>query len=198
MVSHDRRFLQTLSRAMVWLDRGATRRLDEGFASFETWRDAVLEEEERERHKLGRRIVREEDWLRYGVTARRKRNMRRVGELAALRQRRREALRPPGRPAHGGGRGVRFGHAGDRGPRASPSRFGGRAVVRNFSTRIMRGDRVGIVGPNGAGKTTLLSLLTGAMPPDAGTVRLGTGLSMVGLDQNRGRPRPGRSAWPRR
>src|SRR3712207_9538084 len=88
---------------MVWLDRGTTRRLDEGFASFEAWRDAVLEEEERERHKLGRQILREEDWLRYGVTARRKRNMRRAGELAALRQRRREALRPPGGPGQAAG-----------------------------------------------------------------------------------------------
>src|SRR3712207_1631946 len=83
---------------MVWLDRGTTRRLDEGFASFEAWRDAVLEEEERERHKLGRQIAREEDWLRHGVTARRKRNMRRVGELEALRRRRRDALKSQGGP----------------------------------------------------------------------------------------------------
>ena len=184
LVSHDRRFLQTLSRAMVWLDRGTTRRLDQGFASFEAWRDAVLEEEERERHKLGRQILREEDWLRYGVTARRKRNMRRVGELAELRQRRREALRPQGGPrmaaAEASGSGTLVIEA-----RGIGKAFGGRAVVRDFSTRVMRGDRVGIVGPNGAGKTTLLSLLTGAITPDAGTVRLGTGLSMVGLDQKR-------------
>ena len=184
LISHDRRFLQTLSRAMVWLDRGTTRRLDEGFASFEGWRDAVLEEEERERHKLGRQILREEDWLRYGVTARRKRNMRRVGELAALRQRRREALRPQGGPrmaaAEASGSGTLVIEA-----KGIAKSFGGRAVVRDFSTRILRGDRVGIVGPNGAGKTTLLSMLTGASPPDAGTVRLGTALSMVGLDQKR-------------
>ncbi|GAA0593762.1 ATP-binding cassette domain-containing protein [Craurococcus roseus] len=184
LVSHDRRLLQTLSRAMVWLDRGATRRLDEGFASFEAWRDAVLEEEERERHKLGRQILREEDWLRYGVTARRKRNMRRVGELAALRQRRRDALRPQGGPrmaaAEASGSGTLVIEA-----QGVAKSLGGRTVVRDFSTRIMRGDRVGIVGPNGAGKTTLLSLLTGAMPPDSGAVRLGTGLSTVGLDQKR-------------
>ena len=184
LISHDRRFLQALSRAMVWLDRGTTRRLDEGFASFEAWRDAVLEEEERDRHKLGRQILREEDWLRYGVTARRKRNMRRVGELAALRQRRREALRPQGGPrmaaAEASGSGTLVIEA-----KGIAKSLGGRAVVRDFSTRIMRGDRVGIVGPNGAGKTTLLSLLTGASPPDAGTVRVGTALSMVGLDQKR-------------
>src|SRR5712671_5938049 len=89
LISHDRRFLTRLSRATVWLDRGVTRRIERGFASFEEWRDQVLEEEEREQHKLGRKIVAEEHWMRYGVTARRKRNMRRVGELAALRKQRR-------------------------------------------------------------------------------------------------------------
>src|SRR5207237_7792266 len=90
LISHDRRFLTRLSRATVWLDRGVTRRIERGFASFEEWRDQVLEEEEREQHKLGRKIVAEEHWMRYGVTARRKRNMRRVGELADLRKRFRE------------------------------------------------------------------------------------------------------------
>src|SRR6266478_4291380 len=89
LISHDRRFLEKLGRATVWLDRGVTRRIERGFASFEEWRDQTLEEEEREQHKLGRRIVAEEHWMRYGVTARRKRNVRRVGELKALRERRR-------------------------------------------------------------------------------------------------------------
>src|SRR5690606_34612317 len=70
VISHDRRFLETVSRATVWLDRGRTRRLGRGFAHFEAWRDAILEEEERDLHKLGRQIAREEDWVRYGVTAR--------------------------------------------------------------------------------------------------------------------------------
>ena len=85
LISHDRRFLERISRATIWLDRGGTRRLDKGFAHFEEWRDQVLEEEEIEQHKLGRQIEREEHWLRYGVTARRKRNMRRLGNLQALR-----------------------------------------------------------------------------------------------------------------
>src|SRR5690348_9003232 len=88
IISHDRRFLSTLTRATVWLDRGVTRRIERGFAHFEEWRDMLLAEEEREQHKLDRKIAAEEDWMRYGVTGRRKRNMRRVGELAALRERR--------------------------------------------------------------------------------------------------------------
>ena len=184
LISHDRRFLESLSRSMVWLDRGTTRRLEQGFAQFETWRDQVLEEEERDAHKLAREIVREEHWLRYGVTARRKRNMRRVGELQALREKHRQRRGPQGgvklaaTEAEGSGSLV---IAAERISKA----FGGRPVVRDFSTRILRGDRVGLVGPNGAGKTTLLNMLTGALPPDSGEVRLGTGMEMVTLDQRR-------------
>ena len=184
LISHDRRFLETLSRAMVWLDRGATRRLEQGFASFETWRDQVLEEEAAAAHKLTRKIAREEDWLRYGVTARRKRNVRRLGDLHELRKRRRERVGAVGRvsmaAAEGGGSGSLVVAAEE-----IAKSYGGRAVVRPFSTRILRGDRVGIVGPNGAGKTTLLSMLTGALAPDSGEVRLGTGLEMISLDQRR-------------
>ena len=79
LISHDKRLLADLTKATIWLDRGRARRLDQGFSAFEAWRDAKLEEEELERHKLDRKIVEEEHWMRYGVTARRKRNMRRVG-----------------------------------------------------------------------------------------------------------------------
>ena len=96
IISHDRRFLQNLTRATVWLDRGQTRRLDRGFAEFEPWRDAVLEEEERDAHKLDRKIVAEEHWVRYGVSGRRKRNMNRLGRLQDMRQERREARRVQG------------------------------------------------------------------------------------------------------
>ncbi len=184
-ISHDRRFLETLSRAMVWLDRGTTRRLEQGFSKFEEWRDKILEEEEMEAHKLDRQIVREEHWMRYGVTARRKRNVRRVGELAGLRQRRREALSATGNvrmvasEAEGGGSVVMKAESVTKAYGDQP------AVVRDFSTRILRRDRVGIVGPNGAGKTTLLNLLTGVLAPDEGRVQLGTSLAMVTLDQKR-------------
>lgn len=184
LISHDRRFLESMTREMVWLDRGITRRLARGFAHFEEWRDEVLAQEELEAHKLDRQIAREEDWMRYGVTARRKRNMRRVGELAALRQQRRERRAAQGgvrmAAAEGEGSGTQVVSAEGLG-----KSFGGRAVVRDFSARILRGDRVGIVGPNGAGKTTLLSMLTGTLAPDEGVVRLGTNLEMVTLDQRR-------------
>ncbi|RWM17474.1 ABC-F family ATP-binding cassette domain-containing protein [Mesorhizobium sp.] len=184
LISHDRRFLERVSRATVWLDRGQTRRLDRGFAHFEEWRDQVLEEEEREQHKLGRQIVREEHWLRYGVTARRKRNMRRLGELQAMRQRFRN---------HRGAEGTATMVASDAAEsgklvieaKGIEKSFGDLTVVKSFSTRIQRGDRVGLVGPNGVGKTTLLKMLTGELAPDAGSVRLGVNLEIAALDQKR-------------
>lgn len=184
VISHDRRFLENVSRATVWLDRGVTRRLEKGFAHFEDWRDTVLEEEERERHKLGRQIAREEDWLRYGVTARRKRNVRRLGELKQMRERFRTARRAEGTAVL---------EAADTPESARlvieatnlEKRYGERALVKGFSCRILRGDRIGLVGPNGAGKTTLLKLLTGVIPPDAGHLRLGARLEIATLDQRR-------------
>ena len=184
LVSHDRRLLEHLSRRTVWLDRGVTRTLDNGFGAFEAWRDLLLEQEEAEHHKLGRKIAMEEDWLRYGVTARRTRNQRRLGELHVLRQQHRERRSAQGQARMTAAQAELSGRLVAAAERISKS-YGGRAVVRDFSARILRGDRVGIVGPNGAGKTTLLNLLTGALMPDAGEVRLGTNLAQVTLDQRR-------------
>ena len=184
LISHDRRLLERVSRATVWLDRGVTRSLDRGFASFEAWRDTVLEQEETERHKLSRKIAAEEDWLRYGVTARRKRNQKRLADLQAMRKRRKEQRAAQGTVRLSAAGADLSGHLVIAAEGVSKS-FGGRPIVRDFSTRIMRGDRVGIVGPNGAGKTTLLNLLTGALAPDAGEVRLGANLAPVVLDQRR-------------
>ena len=184
LISHDRRLLERVSRSIVWLDRGRTRRIDRGFAHFEAWRDEVLEQEERDAHKLGRQIAREEDWMRYGVTARRKRNVRRVAELGALREERRERVRPVGGAKLEASASEISGKLVVKAEAAAKS-YDGRPIVRGFTTRIQRGDRIGIVGPNGAGKTTLLGLLTGGLAPDAGTVTLGTGIDMVTLDQTR-------------
>ena len=189
VISHDRRLLADLTRATVWIDRGRTRRLDQGFAAFETWRDALLEEEEIARHKLDRKIVDEEHWMRYGVTARRKRNMRRVGELSALRNERRDARRATGvatmvvQEAKASGALVIE-------VEGISKAYDEREIVKDFSLRVMRGDRIGIVGANGAGKTTLVNLLTGALAPDSGTVRLGANVAMAALDQRRASLQP--------
>src|SRR6202045_3286429 len=184
LVSHDRRLLERFSRSTVWLDRGVTRVLDEGFSAFEAWRDAVLSQEADEQHKLGRKIAMEEDWLRYGVTARRTRNQCRLAELHALRRKRREhrgatdTARLEAAQADLSGRLVAAAEG-------ISKAYDDHLIVRNLSVRIMRGDRVGIVGPNGAGKTTLLNLLTGVLVPDAGGISLGTNLAKVVLDQRR-------------
>ncbi len=184
LISHDRRFLENLSRSTVWISQGSARRLDKGFGAFEPWRDEILENEETDRHKLDRKIVREEHWLRHGVSARRKRNQGRLRDLFDMRDQRRTARRPAGSvkmaAAESESSGKRVIEA-----KGISKAYGDLVVVEDFTTRIVRGDRVGLVGPNGAGKTTLLNILTGDMPPDSGTVQLGAGLERVSLDQRR-------------
>ncbi len=184
LISHDRQLLEAATTETLWVDRGRTHQVSSGFGAFEAWRDAYLEKEAADAHKLDRKIAMEEDWVRYGVTARRKRNVRRMAELEALRTRKREARKPQG--------GVSFSVA-----EASPSSsrvirvtnisksFDGRAIVKEFSIDIMRGDRIAIVGPNGVGKTTLLQLVTGQIEADSGEGRRADNLQMVTLDQNR-------------
>jgi ATP-binding cassette subfamily F protein uup len=184
IISHDRRFLQNLSRATVWLDRGQTKRHDRGFGEFEAWRDAVLEQEERDAQKLDRKIVSEEHWVRYGVTGRRKRNVRRMAELAGLRTQRREALKAVGEVKISVAEGKVSGKLVVEAEKVSKS-FGDRKIVSDLSLRVLRGDRLALVGPNGAGKSTLINLLTGELAPDAGAVRLGANLQMATLDQRR-------------
>jgi ATP-binding cassette subfamily F protein uup len=184
LISHDRRLLANLSRSTVWLDRGQTRRIDRGFADFEAWRDEILAEEEREQHKLDRKIVAEEDWLRYGVTARRKRNVRRLGDLQKLRQARRDYRAAAGKASLTPAPAERSGRLVIEAERVAKA-FENRSIVNGFSTRIQRGDRIGIVGPNGSGKTTLLKLLVGELAPDSGMVRLGASIQMATLDQQR-------------
>ena len=184
LISHDRRFLETITTRTVWVDRGATRALDRGFRDFEAWRDKTLEEEEVQAHKLDRKIVAEEHWVRYGVTARRKRNVRRMRELGELRRERRERKRPTGNVAFSANEATPSGKRVIIADRISKA-FGDRIVVDGFSIEIARGDRIGIVGPNGAGKTTLLRMLTGELAPDKGDVAIGAGVLMITLDQRR-------------
>ncbi len=189
LISHDRRFLETVTTDTVWIDRGATRTAGCGFKDFEAWRDKFLEEEAAALHKLGRKIVAEEHWIRYGVTARRKRNMRRVGELQALRRQLRDTRRVEGAAAFAVQSGAQSGKRAIVAEHVSKS-YGGRKIIDDFSIEIARGDRIGVVGPNGAGKTTLVNLLTGALSPDQGKITLGTNLETVSLDQRRARLKP--------
>ncbi|MCB9992525.1 MAG: ABC-F family ATP-binding cassette domain-containing protein [Hyphomicrobiaceae bacterium] len=189
LISHDRRFLENLSTATLWLDRGRTRSLDQGFAAFEQWRDRMLDEEAEAQHKLARKIAAEEHWLRYGVTARRKRNVRRLAGLQALREKHRTHRGPEGNVgftlAEGGRAGAIVIDAKGLG-----KSFGARTIVAGLDLRLMRGDCLAIVGPNGAGKTTLLNLLLGDLPPDEGTVTRGSGVELAHLDQTRTRVPP--------
>lgn len=184
LISHDRRFLEKVSTATVWLDRGTSRRLDRGFAFFEAWRDQVLEAEELEQHKLGKAIEREEHWLRYGVTARRKRNMRRLGELQTMRSQYRGHKGPQGTVQASTSDAQESGKLVIEADKITKS-YDDRPIVAPFSIRVHRGDCIGLVGPNGAGKTTLLKMLTGQLAPDSGTVKLGTNLEIATLDQKR-------------
>jgi len=184
LISHDRRFLGNLSRGTAWLDRGQIRQIDRGFNSFEEWRDEVLAEEERDQHKLDRKIVEEEHWLRHGVSGRRKRNVKRLAGLHDLRAQRRDYRGAQGNATLAAAEADKSGKLVVEAKGISRS-YGERKIVDDFSIRIQRGDRIGIVGPNGAGKTTLVNMLTGAEPPDSGSFRLGTNLEMATLDQHR-------------
>jgi ABC transport system ATP-binding/permease protein len=183
IVSHDRMFQNNLAERTVWLDRGRTRLLGRGFSEFEAWRDSLLEEEERAEHKFDRKIAAEEHWLRYGVTARRKRNQMRLEGLAAMRAEQRQRLASANLKLEAAEADVSATLVIEA-KRVTKS-FGERAIVENFSTRILRGDRLGLVGANGAGKTTLIRLLTKTVAPDQGFVRHGANVFMAALDQDR-------------
>lgn len=184
LISHDRRFLQDLSRATVWLDRRRTRRLERGFGAFENWRDEVLAQEEIDRHKLDRKIAMEEDWVRYGVSGRRKRNQGRLAKLNTMRQGRREQLRVTGQVKLAASEAEEGSTRVIEAKKISKS-YGEKLIVDDFSTRILRGDRVGIVGANGVGKTTLLNMLIGKSKPDTGNVKIAVNVQIAALDQNR-------------
>ncbi|VXC83561.1 ABC-F family ATP-binding cassette domain-containing protein [Oceanicaulis alexandrii] len=189
LISHDRRFLENLTRQTIWIDRGTTRRLDRGFAHFESWRDEVFEAEELERHKLERQIAREEDWMRYGVTARRKRNVRRVGELQSMKSDLKNWRGPQGAASLSVSEADRSGKLVIEAEHISKA-YDGRPIFTDLSIKIARGDRIALVGPNGAGKTTLIKVLTGQIEPDSGTVKLGTNLEIASLDQRRAALKP--------
>ncbi|WP_340300825.1 ABC-F family ATP-binding cassette domain-containing protein [Roseobacter sp. HKCCD5988] len=194
VISHDRAFLNALTRATLWVDRGQVRRNEQGFASFEAWRDKVWDEEDTARHKLDRKIKSEARWAVEGISARRKRNQGRVRALADLRAERAAMIRRQSTAAMVLEEGSQSGRKVIEAKGISKS-FVETQILKPFDLRILRGDRVGFVGPNGAGKTTLLNLLTGQLAPDTGQVTLGKGLEMAVFDQNRAGLNPEASLW---
>jgi ATP-binding cassette subfamily F protein uup len=183
-ISHDRTFLTRLTRQTLWLDRGNVRRAEVGFGGFEAWTEQVHAEEQRNAERLDAKLKIEEHWLHRGVTGRRRRNQGRLAKLHEMRAERAAMMGPQGTAAIG------LGHEDGKSKvvmdvdHVSKS-YGDRPIIRDFSLRVTRGDRIGIVGANGAGKTTLLRLLTGEIQPDTGTVKLARTLDGIVIDQQR-------------
>ena len=194
LISHDRAFLRALTRGTLWIDRGAVRRQEKGFEGFEAWRDEVWEQEDEARHKLDRKIRAEARWAVEGISARRKRNQGRVRALAGLRAERSEQIRRQGTAALALDSAPTSGRKVIEADGISKS-YDGRVIFRPMALRVMRGDRLALVGPNGVGKTTLLKVLTGEVPPDTGTVRLGANVEMATFDQNRSALDPDATLW---
>ncbi len=184
VISHDRRFLETLSQTTVWIDQAVCQRLARGYSDFEVWRDKHLEKEAISRHKLNNKILRETRWLERGVTARRKRNMGRMRALIKLREQQKTQRRSIGTLEMTAVESQRSGKRVIEAKEISKA-FENNIIIDGFSTRILRGDRVGLIGPNGVGKTTLLKVITGELSPDKGTIELGANIDLVTLDQKR-------------
>lgn len=194
VISHDRAFLKAVTNTTLWLDRGILRRNEHGFEDFERWQDAVFTREAEEQHKLNRLIAEETRWSVEGISARRKRNQGRLRRLYDLRAERAAHVKQAGVANIQMETGAASGKLVAEVTEVSKA-YGNRSIVKGFSTRILRGDRLGIVGPNGAGKSTLLKIITGQLAPDKGDVRLGTKLQMVYLDQTRSRLEPDKTLW---
>ena len=195
IVSHDRAFLEHMTRTCFWLEDRQVRRLDRGFAEFDAWAEKIAEADAETARRLDKALERENRWLARGVTARRARNEGRRRKLMALREEKALRLRSAGGElsmglASGGASGKRVLEA-----KGISKAFGERVVLKGFSTRVVRGDRVAVVGPNGAGKSTLVKILLGQLAPDAGEVKLGTNLEIAYLDQGRAALKPGQTLW---
>ncbi|WP_425038829.1 ABC-F family ATP-binding cassette domain-containing protein [Primorskyibacter sp. S187A] len=194
LISHDRAFLNSLTRATLWIDRGKTRRQEKGFAHFEAWRDKVWQDEDIARHKLDRKIKEEARWAVEGISARRKRNMGRVRALGDLRAERAAMIRRQGAAAMALDAGQQSGKKVIE-ARGISKAYAGKPIVRDFSIQINRGDRVAFVGPNGVGKTTVLKMLLGEVTPDEGSVKHGTNIEAAVFDQARSKLDPDASLW---
>jgi ATP-binding cassette subfamily F protein uup len=184
VISHDRTFLTRLTKSCLWLDRGHLRRAEIGFGGFEAWMEKAYEEEARAAEKLDAKLALELRWLERGVTARRRRNQGRLAKLHDMRAQRAAMIGGPGTAKLAVAKDDVRSKAVIDADRVSKN-YGDRQIIRDFTLRIQRGDRIGIVGPNGAGKTTLLKLLTGELAPDEGKVERAKTLSGIVIDQQR-------------
>ena len=191
-ISHDRTFLKRLTRSSLWLERGQLRRAEIGFGGFDAWTEAVYAEEARAAEKLDAKLKLELHWLQRGVTARRKRNQGRLAKLHEMRAQRAAMLGPAGTAKLGLGNDevktrmvIDADKVTKRFPVSGDGAGGDRVIVRDFTLRIQRGDRIGVVGANGTGKTTLLKLLTGEIAPDEGKVVRAKTLTGIVIDQQR-------------
>lgn len=194
LISHDRAFLNALTRATLWVDRGQVSRQDKGFEHFEAWREKAWEEEDLQRHKLNRKIKAEARWAVEGISARRKRNMGRVRALQGLRAERAGQIKRQGTAA------MAFEGGQSSGKKVIEAvglkkAFEDKTIVRGFDITVQRGDRVAFVGPNGVGKTTLIKMLLGETAPDEGTVKHGTNLEIAVFDQARAQLNPDTTLW---
>ncbi|WP_019643681.1 ABC-F family ATP-binding cassette domain-containing protein [Novispirillum itersonii] len=194
LISHDRAFLNRLTRTTLWLDRGVVRRLEAGFKDFEGWSQGILEQEAVETAKFDKFLEQEVAWSKKGIEARRTRNMGRMRRLQELRSERAQMIARTGLVKMESDSGQTSGKLVIEAEGISKA-YGDRVILTPFSTRILRGDRVGIIGPNGAGKSTLLRILMGEEAPDTGTVKRGTNLSTVYLDQSRSALDPAKTIW---
>ena len=193
-VTHDRVFLDRLATGIVELDRGRLRRFPANWAAYHKHKNDLLAVEEAEAAQFDKRLAQEEAWIRQGVRARRTRNEGRVRRLLALREERRARREVAGQVSFTLSSGARSGQMVVEAEGICKT-FGDHAVLRDFSARIMRGDRIGLVGPNGIGKSTLIKILMGEWPPDAGRLRFGTRLSKVYFDQRRAQLDPEATLW---
>ncbi len=194
VISHDRMFLDHISQTTFWLDRGVLRRNNKGFSAFEEWEDQVIEQEIIEQKALNKKIAEETEWLHKGVTARRRRNMGRLRRLQQLRQERREQIKMTGSVNLEAETAELRSKMVIEAKHISKS-FGDREIVKDFSIRVIKGNKIGIVGPNGSGKTTLIKLLTKRLEPDSGFVRIGKNLEEAYFDQNRITLDPKKTLW---
>ena len=195
MISHDRKFLENTSNTTWWLDRGALRVNRNGFKDFDSWSTIIMEEEERRLEKLNTRLRLENDWLNYGVTARRKRNQGRLQRLHELRSERRDVMQNKTRSIDVNPANLPRGSKVIIEAKDIQKTYNNKTVVQPFSCRILHQDKIGIIGPNGAGKTTLVKMLVGELTPDNGNVKLGNTLKVTYIDQMRSNINPTDTLW---